>query len=72
MIIQLLTPLMLTTQPVSFPDVSQATYDHGSQRVISEAGNENKQTAQYRTTSFNGTQTYAMNGRPNDADNDTD
>jgi hypothetical protein len=72
MIIELLTPLMLTTVPVSLTEVAPTVYDHSAQRVISEAGSEYKQTAQYRTVSGNGTQTYAYNGRPFDADNDSD
>lgn len=72
MIVELLTPLMLTTVPVTLSETAPTVYDHKAQRTIVEKGSEYKQTAQYRTTSYNGTQTYAYNGRPNDADNDTD
>ena len=72
MVISLLTPLMLAVTPVSLTDIAPSVYDHGSQRTIVKKGAEHNQTAQYRTTSYNGTQTYAYNGRPMDADNDSD
>lgn len=64
MLIELITPLMLATAPMSI-DVPKYKYDHGSQVSI-----YNTKTAQYRPTTFNGTQTYRFDGRPSDSDND--
>jgi hypothetical protein len=64
MLIELITPLMLATSPMSI-DVPKSTYDQGSQVSI-----YNTKTAQYRPPTFNGTQTYRYDGRPSDADND--
>jgi hypothetical protein len=72
MLIELVTPLMLTTMPVKLSEPPNTIYDHASQKSILEKGSEFQQMAQSRTTSFNGTQTYASNGRPNDADSDRD
>ena len=72
MIISLLSPLMLAVTPVALTDIAPSVYDHGSQRTIVQKGSEYSQTAQFRTTTWNGTQTYGYDGRPNDADNDTD
>ena len=63
----LLTPLMLATTPATF-DMPTLNYDHSSQLsngAIYASGTLNSNT-------FNGTQTYAPNGRPSDADGDTD
>jgi hypothetical protein len=43
--------------------VPEGNYDHGSQVSTYKAGTKLAMT-------FNGSQTYAPNGRPNDADND--
>jgi hypothetical protein len=64
MLIELITPLMLATSPMSI-DVPKSTYDHGSQVSI-----YNTKTAQYRPPTFNGTQTFNGQGHPMDADND--
>ncbi|MDR3558759.1 MAG: hypothetical protein P4L61_04475 [Candidatus Pacebacteria bacterium] len=69
MLVELLTPFMLVTSPATFPPLPPARYDHHSQRLISEG--EKTKTA-YNTFTSNGTQTYAYNGRPSDADNDQD
>ena len=70
MIIEILTPLMLATSPVTFEPAAPSVYDHSVQRVI--PSEPHVQTTQYRTYTASGTQTYAYNGRPNDSDNDTD
>ena len=78
MIIELLTPLMLTITPVKLIEATPTVYDHSSQRTVVENGSDLKQLAQggrpssYSTTSYNGTQTYDYNGRPSDADSDRD
>jgi hypothetical protein len=68
MLVELLTPFMLVTSPATFPPLPPAHYDHQSQRVIPEG----KKMQLANTFSANGTQTYAYNGRPSDADNDQD
>jgi hypothetical protein len=60
----LLTPLILSVTPATI-NVPAAQYNHATQGA--------EVVAQYQTstTTYNGTQTYDFNGRPNDADNDS-
>lgn len=60
MLIELLTPIMIATSPLRI-DVEQPNYDHQLQKNISVA---------YQRITYNGTQTFDWNGRPNDSDND--
>lgn len=69
MIIQLITPLMIAATPMQITDVAPLKYDHATQATV-PAEMKEFQTAQYRPTTFNATQTYDFNGRPKDADND--
>lgn len=60
MIVELLTPLMIATAPMRI-DIDMPKYDHQVQKNTVVA---------YQQITFNGTQTFDYNGRPNDADND--
>jgi hypothetical protein len=62
MLIELITPLMLATAPMTI-DIPNGSYDHGSQ-----VSTYNAKTRLAAT--FNGTQTYRYDGKPYDADND--
>jgi hypothetical protein len=66
MLIELITPLMLATAPMSI-DVPDSKYDHATQ--ISTYNNNTK-TAQYRPPTSSGTRTFLANGQPYDNDND--
>jgi hypothetical protein len=63
MLIELVTPLMIATAPIAI-DVPKGAYDHAAQVTKYQDG--------YKMAfpTFNGTQTFAANGRPFDADND--
>lgn len=67
MIIELLTPLMLATSPLTVPQptVQPLTYSHSEQATTQVA-------QKVPTFTTNGTQTFDWQGKPNDADNDTD
>jgi hypothetical protein len=67
MLIELLTPLILATTPASITLSEKAIYSHEVQSQVGEDG-----TTSYKTYTSNGTQTYDGNGRPSDADSDTD
>lgn len=67
MLIELLTPLMLATAPATITLPETLTYDHNIQAQVGEAGE-----VSYSTSTQYGTQTYDYNGKPRDADNDTD
>jgi hypothetical protein len=60
----LLTPLVLSTTPATL-SVALPSYDHASQGVEVVA-----QMATSQST-YNGTQTFDVNGKPWDADNDS-
>jgi hypothetical protein len=61
LLIELITPLMLATAPVTVV-VPESKYDHSAQVSVQK----NLKLA----VTFNGTQTYMANGKPFDADND--
>jgi hypothetical protein len=61
MLIELITPLMLATSPMSI-DVPDSKYDHGAQVSVQK----NLKIA----VTMSGTQTFDVNGKPRDADND--
>jgi hypothetical protein len=60
-LIELITPLMLATAPIAI-NVPESKYDHSAQVSV----HKNLKLA----ATFSGTQTYAANGKPFDADND--
>lgn len=62
MILELITPLMLATSPMTLM-VEPNQYNHGQQ--ISKSVN-----GEPLSLTFNGTQTFDVSGRPWDADND--
>jgi hypothetical protein len=62
----LLTPLILATTPVII-SVQSVPYSHFSQGV--EIAQLN--TGESSVTTYNGTQTFDAQGRPRDADNDS-
>ena len=66
----LLTPLLLSTAPLSIQAGEEFSYDHGLQVNTQADGRVVANTMGSNT--FNGTQTYDYAGNPNDADNDTD
>jgi len=66
MIIELITPLMLATAPMTITAVEPLKYNHEQQAVEAPAFT----VAQYRQTTFGGTRTFDATGRPFDNDND--
>lgn len=64
MIVELITPLMLATAPMTVP-TEPLKYSHETQQVQSQG----YQVAQ-RLSTPGSTQTYDPNGRPRDSDND--
>jgi len=67
MLVSLLTPLMLTTEPVKI-DMPAPTYSHATQMSTLSTVTPSYQNS----TTYNGTQTYDYRGNPNDSDNDSD
>jgi hypothetical protein len=65
MILELITPLMIATAPAQIKAPEALVYSHEQQAVALK----DAVTVAQRTT-WNGTQTFDWNGRPNDADND--
>ena len=65
----LITPLMLLSNPVSSETITPS-YSHATQAtvVMGQGAGVNS----YKTYTSNGTQTYSYNGRPSDADGDSD
>jgi hypothetical protein len=61
MLIELVTPLMLATAPITI-DVPESKYDHAAQVSV----HKNLKLAM----TINGTQTYNATGKPFDNDND--
>lgn len=61
MLIELITPLMLATAPMTI-DVPKSDYDHGAQVSV----HKNLKLA----LTAGGTQTFGGNGKPIDNDND--
>jgi hypothetical protein len=64
MLIELLTPMMLATQPLSI-DLPPSSYDHQAQMSTVVAMTN-------CTATINGTQTFGANGQPSDHDGDND
>ena len=64
MIVELITPLMLATAPMTITETEPLKYSHETQQVQTQS----YQVAQRMT--MNGTRTYDWNGKPNDSDND--
>jgi hypothetical protein len=64
MIVELITPLMLATAPMTISAVEPLKYSHEQQAV------EAPYTVAQRNTTWNGTRTFDFQGKPNDADND--
>jgi putative ATP-grasp target RiPP len=70
MLIELLTPLMLASAPATVPQTTaDLKYDHALQRSV---GNNKGLQLAWSTMTASGTQTYGVNGRPFDSDNDSD
>ena len=67
MLIELITPMILATAPVTL-DVVPTTYDHVTQQAVAPDG----QLIGTNTSTFNGTQTFDFQGRPSDSDGDRD
>ena len=62
MLIELVTPLMIATAPITI-DVPKGAYDHAAQVT--------KYQSNYKiANTFGGTRTYDFNGRPVDNDSD--
>ena len=67
MLIELLTPIILATAPVTI-DLASTTYDHVTQLAVAPDG----QLIGTGTATINGTQTFDYQGRPRDSDGDQD
>ena len=67
MIVELITPLMIATAPMTLQQVEPLKYSHEKQAIEVTSPTV---LAQIRQTTWNGTQTYGFDGRPNDNDND--
>ena len=67
MLIELLTPLMLATAPATFSMPETLTYSHSIQSQVGDNGETS-----YTTYTSGGTQTFGVDGKPWDNDNDTD
>jgi hypothetical protein len=66
MLIELITPLVLATAPMTIQAVEPFKYDHTTQTAVAGEGF----TVAQRMITFNGTQTFDAGGRPFDSDND--
>lgn len=66
MLLEFITPLLIASAPITI-DVVTPSYDHATQVSASE-----EQSKTMSTTTFNGTQTFDFQGKPWDADNDSD
>jgi hypothetical protein len=66
MILELITPLMLATSPMTIQQIEPLKYSHEIQSVEATPITILAQ----RQMTFNGTQTFGYDGRPNDSDND--
>ena len=66
MILALITPLVLATAPITIQQVEPLKYSHETQSVEATP----QIILAQRMITFNGTQTFDFNGRPNDSDND--
>ena len=65
MIVELITPLMLATAPMTITVSEQLQYNHAQQTVEAPAT-----VVAQRQSTFGGTRTYDVTGRPWDNDND--
>jgi len=66
----MLTPVLLATSPITIgAGEPMSTYSHQTQAQVFE-GNANSN--RYPTSTYGGTQTYDISGKPWDNDNDTD
>jgi len=66
----LLTPMLLSSAPLSIQAGEDFSYDHGLQVNTQADGRVMSNT--YSSTTYNGTQTYNYKGDPSDSDNDSD
>jgi hypothetical protein len=66
----LITPMLLSTAPLSIQAGEQFSYDHGAQVNTRADGRVAANTMS--STTFGGTQTFDYSGNPNDSDNDSD
>lgn len=66
MLIELITPLVLATAPMTIQAVEPLKYDHTTQTAVAGEGFVVAQ----RLSTFNGTQTFDYRGKPSDSDND--
>lgn len=64
MLIEILTPMMLASQPLEI-NLPPTQYDHSIQMTVDGVKNG-------CTATINGTQTFGMNGHPSDRDGDND
>ena len=64
MLIELITPLMLATAPMSITVEDKISYSHEQQTIIALNGSS---PVSYTGS---GTQTFGINGKPYDSDND--
>jgi hypothetical protein len=67
MIIELITPLMLATAPMTIQQIEPLKYSHEKQAIELTSPTVLAQIRQY---TYNGTQTFNPYGRPSDSDND--
>jgi hypothetical protein len=67
MILELITPLLIASQPITLEVVDVNSYDHVTQVSATVA-----QVRTMSTTTFNGTGTFDFQVKPYDNDNDTD
>jgi hypothetical protein len=65
MIVELITPLMIATAPITLQQVEPLKYSHEQQQVQVQG----TQLAQ-RLSTPGGTRTFDFNGRPSDNDSD--
>ncbi len=66
MIIELITPLVLASAPMTIQAVEPFKYDHTTQTAVAGEG----VVVAQRWPTYNGTQTFDWQGKPSDSDND--
>jgi hypothetical protein len=64
MLVELITPLIIATSPVSLTMDDQNKYSHDQQKIIARSNTE------ILSLTMNGTRTYGGNGQPMDSDAD--
>jgi putative ATP-grasp target RiPP len=69
MLLNLITPLMIATSPVTVV-VPAMDYDHGSQIATIPNGVRVAEEPNLHKTTYNSTRTYNAQGQPSDSDND--